>query len=299
MTRGEPLGLLIRFALPLVIGNLFQAAYSIVDRVVVGQFVGSDAFSAVGATYAPSNMFASICIGMSTGAGVVVAQYFGAGKKEGVAKAIANSAYISLALAVITSVAGIVAAEPFLNLLNTPEELMDDAVSYMRIYLGGLIAVSAYYTPFSIIRALGDSRTPLIFLVACSLLNIVLDIILVVPFGMGVKGAAIATILAQSISAISCIVYATVKIEYVRLAFQYGKPDRGLIDKTIRIGLPTAVQYALMYLSTVIMQSVVNGFGSVIIGAYTAVSQMEILVLEVYATGKGYADLIMIPRRNV
>lgn len=282
MTKGEPLGLLIRFALPLVIGNLLQAAYSIVDRVIVGQFVGADAFSAVGVTYAPSNMFASVCIGMSTGAGIIVAQYFGAGKKEDIAKAIANTAYISIALAIITSIVGIAATEPFLHLLNTPENLMAPAALYMRIYLGGLVAVSAYYTPFSIIRALGDSRTPLIFLAVCSLLNIVLDFLFVGLFGMGVKGAAIATILAQSISAISCMIYATVKIEYIQLAFQYGKPDRRLIYKTIRIGIPTAVQYALMYLSTVIMQSVVNSFGNTVIGAYTAVSQMELLVLEIY-----------------
>lgn len=282
MTTGSPLGLLVQFSIPLIIGNLFQQLYAPADRVIVGQFVGSDAFCSVGTTFAPSNMFASVCIGMSSGAGIVVAQYFGAGEKENIAKSIANSAYINILLAVITSVVGIICARPFLSLLNTPDELMEDAVSYMQIYLGGLTAVSAYYTPFSIIRALGDSKAPLIFLVTCSLLNIVLDLIFVIPLGMGVKGAAIATILAQIISAVMCIVYSIKKIEYIRIAFKYSKLDMEMMKQTIRVGMPVAVQYSLMYLSTVVLQSVVNDFGKSAIGAYTAVSQMELLVLEIF-----------------
>lgn len=155
-----------------------------------------------------TNLFMSVCMGMSIGAGVVVAQYFGAKDEENTASAIINSAYISLFLALVTTAIAMVATRPLLTLLKTPATLMDDAVSYMLIFNGGLLAVSAYYTPFSILRALGDSRTPLIFLVFCSPLNIVLDIIFVVPLQMGVAGAAIATILSQAIAAVLCLTYA-------------------------------------------------------------------------------------------
>lgn len=163
MTQGKPMKLLIQFALPLMVGNLFQQAYTLADRVIVGQFVGEDAFSAVGATTALSNLFTSVCVGMSIGTGVLVSQYFGAKDGKGVAKAIANSTYINVLLAVLTSIIALVFAEPLLRLLNTPESLMKDALDYLRVFIGGLLAVSAYYTPFSILRALGDSKTPLIF----------------------------------------------------------------------------------------------------------------------------------------
>lgn len=208
MTTGKPSKLLLQFAIPLIIGNLFQQAYTLADRVIVGQFVGADAYSAVGATTALTNLFMSVCMGMSIGAGVVVAQYFGAKDEKNTASAIINSAYISLILAVVTTVIAMFATRPLLTLLKTPSSLMEDAVSYMLIFNGGLLAVSAYYTPFSILRALGDSKTPLIFLILCSLLNIVLDIIFVVPLQMGVAGAAIATILSQAIAAVLCLTYA-------------------------------------------------------------------------------------------
>lgn len=283
MTVGKPSKLLLQFAIPLIIGNLFQQAYTLADRVIVGQFVGADAYSAVGATTALTNLFMSVCMGMSIGAGVVVAQYFGAKDEENTASAIINSAYISLFLALVTTAIAMVATRPLLTLLKTPASLMEDAVSYMLIFNGGLLAVSAYYTPFSILRALGDSKTPLIFLVFCSLLNIVLDIIFVVPLQMGVAGAAIATILSQAIAAVLCLTYAYKKVPYMKMATKHLKPNKKLIVQTMKVGLPTGVQYSLMYVSTIVLQSVVNGFGESTIGAFTSVSQMELLVQQIYA----------------
>lgn len=283
MTEGKPMKLLIQLALPLMIGNLFQQAYTLADRIIVGQFVGAEAFSAVGATTALANLFMSVCMGMSIGTGVVVSQYYGAKDDKSIAKAIANSTYINVLLALVTTVIALIFAEPLLKLLNTPESLMKDALDYLRVFIGGLIAVSAYYTPFSILRALGDSKTPLIFLVFCSLLNIVLDIVFIVPLNMGVIGAAVATILSQALAAVLCLLYAFQKIPYMKMALTYSKIDKKMIFQTMKVGLPTSAQYALIYVSSIVLQRVVNGFGESTIGAFTAVSQIEILVQQIYA----------------
>ena len=283
LTEGRPAKLIIQFALPIFIGNLFQQLYTLVDRVIVGQFVGADAFSAVGATNALSMMFMSMCMGTAIGAGVVVSQFFGAKDEESTAKAIMNGAYVNVIVAVIMTVIALLTIRPILRLLNTPLSLMGDAVSYMMVFMGGLLAVTAYYTPFSILRALGDSKTPLIFLVFCSVLNIVLDLIFVVPLGMGVIGAAVATVMAQAIAAVLCISYALKKVPQFRLALKYIKPDGKFIRQTLKIGIPTGFQYSLMYISTITLQRVVNGFGESVIGAFTATSQMELLVQQIYA----------------
>lgn len=283
MTQGKPSKLLVSFALPVLIGNLFQQLYTLVDRVIVGQFVGADAFSAVGATNALSMMFMSMCMGTAIGTGVVVSQYFGAKDEENTAKAIMNGAYVNVIVAVIMTIIALLATRPILILLNTPVTLMDDASAYMMVFMGGLLAVAAYYTPFSILRALGDSRTPLIFLAFCSVLNIILDLIFVIPLGMGVIGAAIATVMAQAIAAVLCIAYAIRKIPQFKMALNYRKSEGRLIIQTLKIGIPTGFQYSLMYISTIILQRVVNSFGESVIGAFTASSQMELLVQQMYA----------------
>lgn len=283
MTQGKPSKLLLQFAFPVLIGNLFQQLYTLVDRVIVGQFVGADAFSAVGSTNALSMMFMSMCMGTAIGAGVVVSQYFGAKDQKNTAKAIANGAYVNVIVALIMTVVALLATKPILILLNTPAALMDDAVSYMRVFMGGLLAVSLYYTPFSILRALGDSKTPLIFLAFCSILNIILDIIFVVPLGMGVEGAAIATVMAQAIAAVLCMIYAFKKVPQFRDAVHYMKPDSVIIRQTLKVGIPTGFQYSLMYISSIALQRVVNGFGESVIGAFTSTTQIELLVQQIYA----------------
>nr|WP_296837598.1 MATE family efflux transporter [uncultured Marvinbryantia sp.] len=283
MTHGKPSKLLLQFAFPVLIGNLFQQLYTLVDRVIVGQFVGADAFSAVGSTNALSMMFMSMCMGTAIGTGVVVSQYFGAKDQKNTAKAIANGAYVNVIVALIMTVIALLATKPILILLNTPATLMDDAVSYMRVFMGGLLAVSLYYTPFSILRALGDSKTPLIFLAFCSILNIILDIIFVVPLGMGVEGAAIATVMAQAIAAVLCMIYAFKKVPQFHDAVHYMKPDSNIIRQTLKVGIPTGFQYSLMYISSIALQRVVNGFGESVIGAFTSTTQIELLVQQIYA----------------
>lgn len=283
-TKGNPLSLIARFSVPIFIGYLFQQVYSLVDRIIVGQLVGADAFSAVGSTTAITSMFMSMCIGASSGAGIIVSQYYGARDEKSTAKAISNGVYVNIAVALVTTVIALMTIHPILTLLQTPAELMDDAASYMLIYMAGLMAVAAYYVPFSIMQALGDSTTPLIFLIVCSILNVLLDLLFVGSLQMGVNGAAIATVLAQCISAACCIVYAFKKMPIMKMAVKYAAIDKKMIGETVRIGLPTGFQFALIYLSSVVLQRTVNRFGSTVIGAFAATTQMEILIQQIYAT---------------
>lgn len=283
MTKGSPMKLLIQFAIPILLGNLFQQVYTLADRIIVGQFVGDKAFAAVGATNALSLLFLSMCMGAAIGVGVVVAQYFGAGDKKNTAAAIANGSYACIAVAVVMTVIAIITTKPVLLLLNTPASIMDDALTYMYIYMGGLIAVAAYYTPFSMLRALGDSKTPLIFLVLSSLLNIVLDLFCVINLHMGVAGAAFATVLSEAIAAVLCIIYAFRKVEQFRQAIPNKSGNTRLIRQSLQVGIPTGLQYALIYLSSIILQRVVNGFGEDIIGAFAATTQIETLVQQIFA----------------
>ena len=283
MTKGSPTKLLLQFAIPILIGNLFQQIYTLADRIIVGRFVGDTAFSAIGATNALSMTFMSMCMGAAIGTGVVVSQYFGAKNEKGTAASIANGSYTCILIALVMTLIAVVTTKPILLLLNTPQSLLPDALTYMYIFMGGLIAVSAYFTPFSILRALGDSKTPLIFLVFCSLLNIVLDLLFVVVLKSGVAGAAFATVLSEAIAAILCIIYAFIKVPQFKLAFKYRKPDKELIVKTFKVGIPTGLQYALIYVSSIILQRIVNGFGESVIGAFTATTQIELLVQQIFS----------------
>ena len=283
MTKGSPVKLLIQFSIPILIGNLFQQIYTLADRIIVGRFVGDKAFSAIGATNALSMMFMSMCMGAAIGTGVVVSQYFGAKDEKGTAASIANGSYTCILIAIVMTLLALVTTKPILILLNTPQSILPDALTYMYIFMGGLIAVAAYYTPFSILRALGDSRTPLIFLVVCSLLNIVLDLLFVVVFQTGVAGAAVATVLSEAIAAILCILYAFKKVPQFGQAFIHRKLDKDLIKKTMLVGVPTGFQYALIYVSSIILQRIVNGFGESVIGAFTATTQIELLVQQIFA----------------
>ena len=231
MTKGSPAKLLIQFSIPILLGNLFQQIYTLADRIIVGRFVGDKAFSAIGATNALSMMFMSMCMGAAIGTGVVVAQYFGAKDKKGTAASIANGSYACVLIAIVMTMLALLTTKPILLLLNTPESILPDALAYMYIYMGGLIAVAVYFTTFSILRALGDSKTPLIFLVVCSLLNIVLDLLFVIMFKTGVAGAAAATVLSEAIAAVMCITYAFKKVPQFGDAYVHRELNMELIKK--------------------------------------------------------------------
>lgn len=284
MTKGNEVSLLLRFALPMLVGNIFQQFYNMVDSIIVGKFVGSNALGAVGSVGALNFLFFSLCMGLGSGIGILISQYFGAGHDDYVKKIIANSIYITLGTGLVMSLGGVFFADPILRLMNTPQVNFADAKTYMQIVCGATVVVAGYNTISSILRALGDSRTPLIFLVVACGVNIVLDLWFVLGFQMGVAGAAWATVIAQVIAMAGSIWFGIRKNPYLRLERCHMKFDRVIVQQSFHIGLPMAAQNALIALSCIALQSVVNQFGAVVMAAYTATSRVEQLVQQPFGS---------------
>lgn len=278
MTRGSEFSLLIGFAVPMLIGNIFQQVYNMVDSIVVGKYVGADALAAVGSTSSLNFLFFSLCIGLTGGIGVLISQFFGAGDEENVRRTIFNSIYIILSAGIVMSTLGIVFARPILVWLNTPDNILDDATVYMQIACAGILAVAAYNCISSILRALGDSKTPLIFLMVASVINVCLDLLFVMRFGLGVKGVAYATIISQLLSAVGSLIFALYKNPFFRINRSEMHFDKTIALKCYRLGIPLAAQSSLIAVSCVALQSVVNKFGSTVVAAFTATSRIEQLV---------------------
>lgn len=282
MTEGSPARLILMFTLPMLVGNLFQQFYNMVDSIVVGRFVGANALAAVGATGSLNFLFFSLCFGVSAGVGVVVSQFFGAGRDEMLEKAIANGLYILGLCAIVMSVLGVVLARPVLTLLNTPEAIIDDAVIYMQVSCAGTIAVAAYNGVSAILRALGDSKTPLYFMVVSCFINIALDLLFVLQFNWSVFGVAFATVIAQLVAAIGAYIYAYHKISYFRVKKENRAWKTDIAGRCFQLGLPIAVQNSMIALSCIFLQGVINGFGESLVAANTALGRIEQLVQQPY-----------------
>ena len=284
MTEGSEFGNIIRFTMPLLLGNLFQQFYNIVDSVIVGQYLGSSALAAVGATGSITYFFYAFCIGISLGAGIIISQHFGAGNESEVKRYITNSAYVIGLFGLVLSVVSFIFAPSLLHLLETPDSIFDTSVGYMRIACSGTVAVAAYNWINAVMRSLGNSRIPLIFLIVASVLNVGLDLLFVIVFGMGVNGAALATIIAQGISAVSCIVFAFFKFPQFRFdrstALFNAKAARNCISK----GLPIAVQNAFISVSMIYLQRTANTFGDTVIASYTATMRVEQIIQQPFAS---------------
>lgn len=282
MTVGNPTGLLLVFMIPMIIGNVFQQLYNMVDSMIVGQVVGADALAAVGATGSLNFFFFSLCGGMANGTGVVISQHFGAGNHDYVKKAIANAAYIMAVVGTVMGTLGFLLSRPMLVLLNTPDNVLNDAVLYMQIMCAGVLAVALYNCISAILRAVGDSKTPLYFLIVASILNIILDLLFVKTLGMGVAGAGIATIISQLLSGVGSLIFAICKNPFFKIEKTFLKPDFDIIWQCTRMGVPLAFQTSLISISCIALQSVVNTFGSVVMAAFTATSRIEQLVQQPY-----------------
>jgi putative MATE family efflux protein len=278
MTQGKPAPLILTFALPIIVANVFQQIYGVVDNAIVGRWVGANAFAALGATNALTNTFMAFCWGSTLGLGVVVAQYFGAKDEKNTAASIVNGFYVCFAVALVMTAMGLLLTRPILRLLNTPPALMHDAETYMRVIIGGLLTVTAYHAGFSALRAFGNSKTPLYFMIGANVLNVGLDLLFIIPLNMGVFGAAFATVLSQLIAAICCIAYAFKTFPQFKEALRYLKPSKILLAQLLKISLPLGFQHSLIFISTAALQRIINGFGTSIIGAFTATSRIELLV---------------------
>lgn len=284
MTEGSELKHIILFTLPLFAGNVFQQLYNIVDSMIVGKFLGSDKLAAVGTTGSLTYLFSTLCIGLSVGAGILISQRFGAGMHKEVRRLITNSAYVIMAFGAVVTIISVSCAGLLMKMMNTPDSLLQDATDYMRAACAGTLCVAAYNWINSVMRSLGDSRTPLIFLIVASLLNVGLDLLFVCVFNFGVIGAAYATVISQGISAAGSIIVGFRKNPYFRLTIEDAKPHWETCRRCISTGIPIALQNAMISCSMIFLQRTANGFGETVMAAYTATMRVEQLVQQPFAS---------------
>lgn len=275
MTEGSILRHIITFAFPLLLGNLFQQFYNTVDTWVVGNFVSNEAFSAVGTTAPICNMLIGFFIGLATGAGVVISQYYGARKFNKVEDAVHTTLVMTIVLGVAFTVLGIAITPTMLTLMKVPPEVFDEAQTYLYIYFAGIFGLMVYNVGSAILRAVGDSTRPFIFLVVSALVNVVLDLVFVIVFDMGVDGVAYATIIAQGISAVLVIITLLRSDSCVKFAPRKLKMHWDMLKKIILVGLPAALQTAITSFSNVFVQSYVNNFGADYMSGWTAFQKVD------------------------
>ena len=275
MTEGSISGKMIRFAAPVFIGNLFQQLYNVADALIVGNFVGNDALAAVSATGNLVFLLISFFVGVSIGAGVVISRYFGAREEEKMRLAIHTAVSFNLVTAALLTLAGTTLTPWLLRLMGTPEDVMELSVDYIRIFFAGSIGMVMYNSLCGIMRAVGDSRTPLYFLVISSLLNVVLDLFFVAVLSLSVVGAALATILSQLFSALLCAVRLMRTHDSHRLVLRELGFDREMLRLIVRYGLPTGMQNSVIAIANVVVQSHVNSFGTMAVAGCGAYSKIE------------------------
>ncbi len=284
MTEGNPVRLLLVFSIPMLIGNLFQQLYNIVDSIIVGQLVGSSALAAIGATNSLTFLFFALCNGFGSGGGIIVSQSFGRGDTSEVKNCIANTGYIMILLPLVVGIMAFLTAGPTLKLLNTPQDIFAEAKAYLQIMSIGLLFVSVYNYVSSMMRALGDSRTPLYFLIFSCILNAILDLLFVYTFKMGVIGAGIATLISQFISNLLCLFYAFKFNPYFRFRKEHLRINMNVIVKTVKLGFPLSLQFSLIAISCMALQRVVNSFGPIAVAAFTATGRIEQVIHQPYQT---------------
>ena len=275
LTKGSIVKAIILFSIPLLIGNLFQQLYNAVDSYVVGNYVGKIALAAVGASTPIINMLIGFFMGISTGAGVVIAQFFGAGDLTKMKKAIHNSIALTLVMGVVLTVVGLVFNDPILKAIGVPSDVFSEASTYLSIYFWSLIFVMIYNMGSGILRSVGDSKRPLYFLIFSSVVNIVLDFLFVKYFNFGVAGAGYATLIAQAISAIM-VMYVLMKTnDSYKVVLKDIKFDKEILLRIIKIGLPTGFQQSIVSLSNVIVQSYINVYGASVIAGYSVTIKID------------------------
>lgn len=282
MTTGSPAKVIFNFTVPIFLGNLFQQFYSMADTVIVGKFVGTKALAAVGSTGTIMFLIIISLIGLTAGFTVMTAQRFGAGDMTGMRKTVAMAGVLSAVISAIVTVISMVFMRRLLVLMNTPEDIFADAYHYIMIICAGIVAQVLYNLLSSILRALGNSKTPLYFLILAAMLNIILDLVFIIVFHMGAAGAAYATVISQGISGILCLVYIVKKVPVLRMCRDDWRMDWKIARFQLAVGLPMAFQYSITAIGTMMVQSALNVLGSTMVAAFTAASKIEQLVSQAF-----------------
>ena len=287
MTTGSPMKLIVTFALPLMVGNIFQQMYTVVDTMVVGKSLGVDALAALGATDWLYWMVLGMIQGVAQGFGILMAREFGAKQLESLRRVVGSSISLSAICSILFLIVGQLTAKPVLQLLNTPAAIMNWATLYLRVMLLGIPIVMAYNLLATILRSLGDGQTPLYAMIVAAISNIVLDLLFVLVFQWGIAGAAIATLIAQAISSVFCLAKIR-KIEFMTLERDHFRASPAMAARLLSLGSPMAAQNAIIAVGGMIITAVVNGYGVAFIGGYTAANKLY-GILEIAATSYGYA----------
>ncbi len=279
MTQGTPWRLIVMFGLPLLVGNVFQQAYNLVDTIIIGKYVGPVALAGVGVASPVFNLISALLIGLSVGSSIMVSQLYGAGRHRELPTAMTTILVVSFGMAVVLTAVGQAVTVPLLNLLQTPAEDLPFAVEYLRVIILGLVFNVFYNQLSGLLRGLGNSAVPLYFLIFSSVLNVALDLLFVAGFQWGVSGAAFATILSQAVSALLTWVYIRVKVPLFRR--QKGDPifEKKLLSTTVHFGLPMALQQSSISLGHLLMQGIINPFGTVVIAAYAAGTKVDMFAV--------------------
>lgn len=275
MTKGSPIRQILTFCIPLLIGNLFQQFYSLADSIIVGRMLGTDAFAAVGSTGSLNFLVLGFALGVCSGFTIPISQSFGAGDMAAVRRRCGQSVWLCLVTTALITGLTFFSTGWILRITNTPPNLYDDAYTYIFIIFMGTGAIILYNMASSVLRALGDSRTPLYFLIVATIINVVLDIVFMGPCGMGVEGAAYATVIAQLFSGLACLVYIHRKVPLLRLTRQDLRPDWREMLHIAGVGVPMGLQFSITAIGSVMMQSAVNALGDLAVAGVSVGSKVH------------------------
>jgi putative MATE family efflux protein len=280
MTKGSPMSIIFKFTMTLLLGNVAQQLYNIVDTIIVGRYVDPLALAAVGSTGTIMFLMFGTSNGMVSGFSIVTSQKYGANDAKGVKASVTNGLYLSLMIAALITVIGLVFMKPLLRLMNTPEDIFDYAYSYIFTICAGIVCIIMYNYCASLMRAVGNSKMPLIFLLCSAATNVGLDLLFILKFHMETFGAALATVVSQGLAVIPCIIYIYAKMPVLRPSKEDWKIDPKIIKQQLRLGIPMAIQYGITASGTVIMQSAFNTFDSVAVTAITAASKFQGIITQ-------------------
>lgn len=275
MTKGKPSKLILYFAFPMILGNIFQQVYNLVDTIVVGKFIGSNALAAVGSSFAIIVFITSIIIGLSMGVSVLLSQFYGAKELEKMKETIITATIVIGFVTIILMIVSLMFIDNILALFNMPQQLIEDSKSYLIIILVGLLFTYVYNLGTALLRAIGDSKRPLYFLIISSIINIFLDLIFVINLNLGVKGVALATIIAQGVSAILVVIYISKKVTFIKFTIKDIKLKKESFLLVIRYSVLTSIQQSIMNLGILIVQGLVNSFGVVVMAAFAAAVKID------------------------
>lgn len=282
MTVGNPVSLIIKFMIPMCLGNLFQQFYNIADSIVAGKFIGVNALAAIGSTGSLMFFVTGWLNGLCSGFAIIIAQMFGAKKYDRMRHYVAMSVYLMAAFSITMTIGFSLANKPILHLMNSPEEVFNDVTAYMGIIYAGLIITGAYNALAAFLRALGDSKSPLYFLIISAAINVVLDVVFIAVFGMGVEGCGYATVIAQGISAVCCLIYIIKRFPILHLERKNFEISWGSFGRLLKLGIPMGLQFSITAIGTIIVQGAVNIYGSVYMAGFSAAGKIQNIIATVF-----------------